>query len=150
MLDGSIKVPAFFPSLEDIKFHSFCLIWNEPKLRHKLWCVFWKLALPKLGCRFHKRKKTRDSECFWLLQQQVQRRFCPTVNSTGTPSGITKALLSGGLNSHSVPTDTFRIPSSHSSALPTGPYTIISIMTVCLPTTSPAQGGRDYITPTKL
>lgn len=78
------------------------------------------------------------------------KALCPTVNSTGTPSGITKALLSGGLNSHSVPTDTFRIPSSHSSALPTGPYTIISIMTVCLPTTSPAQGGRDYITPTKL
>ena len=74
----------------------------------------------------------------------------PTVNSTGTPSGITKALLSGGRNSHWVPTGTFRIPSNHSSVLPTGPYTIISIKTVSLPTTSPAQGGPDYITPAKL
>lgn len=59
MLAGSIKVPALFPSLEDIKFHCFCLIWNEPKLRHKLWRVFWKLTLPKLRCKFHKREKNR-------------------------------------------------------------------------------------------
>ena len=58
-LDGSIKVPALFPSLEDIKFHRFCLIWNEPKLRHKLWRVFWKLTLPQLRCEFHKREENR-------------------------------------------------------------------------------------------
>lgn len=61
MLEGSIEVPALFPSLEDIKFHRFCLIWNEPKLRHKLWRVFWKLALPQLRCEGHKREKNGET-----------------------------------------------------------------------------------------
>lgn len=59
MLGSPIQVPALLPPLEDIKFHCLSLIWNEPKLRHQLWCVFWKLALPKLCCRFHKREENR-------------------------------------------------------------------------------------------
>lgn len=78
------------------------------------------------------------------------KALCLTVNSTGTPSRITNSPLSRGLNSHSVSTRTFRVPMNHSNALRTGPYTIISVMTVPLPTISLAQGGPDYISPTKL
>lgn len=57
--------------------------------------------------------------------------------------------LSGGLDSHSVPTCTFRIPKSHSSALPIWHNTIILAITVFLPTVSPTQGGPGYISPAK-
>lgn len=59
------------------------------------------------------------------------KALCPTVNSTGTLSCITNSPLSGGLNSHLVPTCTFRVPTNHSNALPTGPYTIIYLSYDC-------------------
>lgn len=58
------------------------------------------------------------------------------------------SLLSGGLDSHSVPTNTFRIPKNHSSALPIGQNTI-TLVTVFLLTISPTQKSPDYIAPAK-
>lgn len=54
-----MEVPVLFPSLEDIEFHGFCLIWDETKLRHKLRCVFRELTLPQLRCVVYKREENR-------------------------------------------------------------------------------------------